>query len=102
MYQAVFTSSLYNQNFCKGSRKPRNDASDRAACILDSLIHRNGYGRAGGGGPQVSKHTTSRCAIVLQDPFAAETLMQVDVSRIANTRVSVHAHYRGRRLSWVG
>lgn len=64
-----------------------------SACILGSLVHQNGYGRAGGGGPPVSKHTTSRCAIVLQDPFTAETSMQVDVSRIANTRVGGHAHY---------
>jgi hypothetical protein len=73
-----------------------------AAYILASLVHQNGYGRAGGDGPQVSTHTTSRCAIVLQDLFAAETSMQVDVSRIANTRVGVHAHCRGRQLSWVG
>lgn len=65
-----------------------------AACIL-------GYGRAGGGGPQVSKHTTSRCAIVLQDPIAADILMQVNVSVIASTRVSIHAHGPSTQLGRV-
>lgn len=44
-------------------------------------------------GDHKSVHTTSRCAIVLQDPFTIETSMQVDFSVIADTRVGIHAHY---------